>query len=450
MSKEKRISWRVRKAKRPGGLFLLSIAALALFLIAPLLGARSANAATDMSTLVNKLVQKGVISRNDANTILAKSKRPQDHDTLPAWVRNLTFGGDLRLRYENLEVENQPTGPIHRARLRYRLQVGDQLMKNVKLVFGIASGGEGVAISRSTNVNLGNGFSGKLPRIDLTYVLLTPSKSLAIGVGKFPNPIWTPTMLTWDGNIRPEGIYAMITPPAGRGFDYWLNADLFTLGGQSGHNSAGMPLMGVINPGADLKLGAKSKIRLAAAYYVFNDLKQNYSSFNQLPANVNGIFHNVTGLNTDDSLDANGNLLYNYNDFWFGTQADFGGLSSVLPYAGVYAEYISNPAPSSDNKGYIFGLKLGHAAINKAGKWQINYNYRRLERNAWLDIFPNADVYFGSTNVMGGRAQFTAGLAKNMQAVVSYYNFKPIEQIGTMTAADHTENTVQVDWLMEF
>ena len=438
--------WRGRR--RPGAQ-LLSAVALAFFLIAPLLCAASANAATDISTLVNKLVQKGVISQSDANTILSQPEEGSKAE-LPAWLKNLSIGGDLRLRYEYLDVQNQPTETIRRARFRYRLQLADQIMKNWKLVFGIASGGSTSpvgGISRSTNQNFGDGFGGKLPRIDLTYVLYTPSKSLAVGVGKFPNPIWTPSMLTWDGNIRPEGVYAVITPYAGPAFDYFLNADLFVLG--SPGNRVG-PLMGVINPVVDLKFAQKDSIRLAGAYYVFNDLKQNYSGFDQLPANVNGIFHNVTGLNTGDSLDASGNLLYNYNDFWFGTQANFGGLSSVLPYAGLYAEYINNPAPSSDNQGYIMGVKVGHAAINKAGKWQINFNYRRLERNAWLDIFPNADVYFGSTNVMGSRGQFTLGLAKNMQAVVSYYNFKPIENLKPGDTLNHTENTVQVDWLMEF
>ncbi len=438
------------KGSAAKGKAFLSAAAFTFFVIAvPVLFAGNANAASDMTTLVNKLENKGVLSKSDADSILSKTTQENQGGELPAWLRNISFGGDLRLRYEYLDVQNQSTETIRRARFRYRLQIGDQIMKNWKLVFGIASGGNTSpvgGISRSTNQNFGDAFGGKLPRIDLTYLLYTPSKALTVGVGKFPNPIWTPTMLTWDGNIRPEGVYALIAPSAGPGYDYFLNADLFVLGNG---NRVG-PLMGVINPVVDLKFSQKDTIRLAGAYYVFNDLKQNYSSFDQLPNNVNGIFHNVTGLNTADSLAANGNLLYNYNDFWFGGQANFGGLSAVVPYAGLYAEYINNPAPSSDNQGYIFGLKLGHAAINKYGKWQINYNYRRLERNAWLDIFPNADVYFGSTDVMGSRAQFTMGLAKSMQAVVSYYNFKPIENLKTGDTLNHTENTVQVDWQMEF
>ncbi len=445
-------AFQVWRGRRQPGRLLLGAAILAFFMIVvPLADAVNANAATDMSTLVNKLVNKGVLSQDDANTILAQDGQSSGgNGKLPAWLKKLTISGDLRLRYEYLDVQDQSTPAINRGRFRYRLQLADQVTKHVKVVFGIASGGQGVLLSRSTNDNFGNGFQGHLPRIDMVYAQITPSKTVNIAVGKFPNPIWTPTMLTWDGNIRPDGLAVMITPPATGALDYFLNTDLFVLGAQMPPSGAEMPLMGVINPGVDLKFAQKDKIRLAAAYYIFDNIKRTYQYFNQLPANVNGIFHNVTGLNTSDSLDAKGNLLYNYNDFWFGAQADFGGLSTVVPYAGLYAEYINNPAPSSGNQGYIMGIKLGHAAVNKAGKWQINYNYRRLERNAWLDIFPNADIYFGSTNVEGNRAGFTYGLAKKMQAVVSYYNLKPIENLKPGDTANHTENTVQVDWMMEF
>lgn len=451
-----------RGRKGAGLALLISIVFMVFLIAAPVVFADS----NDFnSNLVNKLVNKGVISQSDANALLAQSNKEQASSKLPDWLKKLTLSGDFRLRYEYIDVQGQGIAPINRARIRYRLYLTDQVVDSVKLVFGVASGGESPVLSRSTNVTLGNSFAGKLPRIDEAYVQYTPSKIFTIAGGKFPNPIWAPSMLTWDYNIRPEGVFAMLTPPASGNLDFFLNTDFFVLDQlvNKSEFGAAMPYMGVINPGADWKFAENGKVRLAAAYYIFDNLKRTYQFSSQLPGayaqgglggSIGQIFA-PTG--TNNTLDSKGNLVYNYNDLWVGGQADFNKLSGVLPYAGPYAEYIYNPAPSNDNQGYIMGVKLGDASTAGAGLWQIDYSYRRLERNAWLDIFPDADFFYGSTNVMGNRTSLTVGLAKNMATAITWYNEEQIEPNSAINPTPkpvqttaHTENTVQVDLMMSF
>ncbi|MDA8169098.1 MAG: putative porin [Nitrospiraceae bacterium] len=411
--------------------------------------------AGDMDSLVNKLVGKGVISKDDADSILAQSKNSGD-EKLPGWIRKLTVSGDLRLRYEYVGVQGQSIGPINRGRFRYRLNLADQVADNVKAVFGISSDG---GHSRSRNVTFGNTFSGKPMVINLAYAQYTPFKTLTVAGGKFPNPIWTPSMLTWDFNITPEGVFAVFTPPASGNLGAFVNADFFILDQlvNKPQFGAAMPYMFALQPGVDWKFNENGKVRVAAAYYLFDNLKRTYQFSNNLPGTIaqgglSGPIGKIFGpAGTNNTLDAKKDLVYNYNDLWLGAQADFNKLSGVLPYAGLYGEYIYNPSPSSNNKGYIAGVKLGHASTAGRGLWQIDYSYRRLERDAWLDILPDADFFYGSTNVLGSRTSLTCGLAKNIYTAITWYNTR---QISPNTAAGqtatHKMNTIQVDLGMSF
>jgi hypothetical protein len=411
--------------------------------------------ATDVETLVNKLTNKGVLSQEDANAILAQSHKEGPAAGLPDWVKKLDISGDLRLRYEYIDVQHQSIGPINRGRFRYRLNLSEQVVDDVKAVFGVSSDG---GHSRSRNTTFGNTFGGKPIVINLAYAQYTPFKTLSFAAGKFPNPIWTPSMLTWDANITPEGASATFTPLTGD-VSPFLNVDFLILDqlvNKSGFGAA-MPFMVAIQPGVDLKFADNDKLRLAAAYYVFDNLRRTYQFSTNLPGvgpaqgGLAGPIGSIFGpVGTNNTLDAGKNLVYTYNDIWAGAQADFDKLSEILPYAALYGEYIYNPIPKTDHQGYIGGVKLGHSSI-KPGLWQVDASYRRLERDSWLDIFPDADFFYGSTNVKGSRVSLAYGLARNVYSAVTWYN---TNQISPNTAAKQTDthrlNTVQVDLGMSF
>ena len=59
---------------------------------------------------------------------------------------------------------------------------------------------------------------------------------------------------------------------------------------------------------------------------------------------------------------------------------------------------INNTSVSSKDGGYLAGFKFGHDKVAKKHQRQTFLHYQRLEKDAWLDTFPDADVYGGATN----------------------------------------------------
>ena len=69
---------------------------------------------------------------------------------------------------------------------------------------------------------------------------------------------------------------------------------------------------------------------------------------------------------------------------------------------------------------------------------------RRIEKDAWLDIFPDSDFYRGTTNALGHEGIFTFGLTKNVNLSLDYYNTRRVR--GT----ENTEHLFQADLNLRF
>ena len=115
-----------------------------------------------------------------------------------------------------------------------------------------------------------------------------------------------------------------------------------------------------------------------------------------------------------------------------------------MPYIALFGDYIKNTDPGDDDDGYLFGILFGDKKVKRKNQWQFTYMFRRLERDAWPDIFPDSDFYDGETNAKGHEAIFTYGLNKNLSLALDYYNSENIR--GT----DRDEDVVQVDMNFKF
>ena len=93
--------------------------------------------AQSADALIDKLVQKGILSVKEANELREEAdKNFKESYTvktgMPDWVNQLKFSGDVRLRYESFMsdagLEDTPGGPLNeftdRNRWRYRLRFG--------------------------------------------------------------------------------------------------------------------------------------------------------------------------------------------------------------------------------------------------------------------------------------------------------------------------------------
>jgi hypothetical protein len=100
---------------------------------------------------------------------------------------------------------------------------------------------------------------------------------------------------------------------------------------------------------------------------------------------------------------------------------------SVIPYIGLIGEYVNNLETSNTDDGWLVGIKFGHRRIREQGHWQVQYSYRRLDRNAWLDIFPDSDFLNGETNAQGHEIIVTYGVWKYVEVGIDYYHAMEIE-----------------------
>ena len=102
--------------------------------------------AGEINILVNKLVEKGVLTSVEAQNILDRTKQQVSkemaqgkYSALPKWVQAMKLKGDLRLRYQ--WNKKKSSKQRHRGRYRLRLGVETKIIGNVKVGFGLATGG---------------------------------------------------------------------------------------------------------------------------------------------------------------------------------------------------------------------------------------------------------------------------------------------------------------------
>ncbi len=385
----------------------------------------------EINILVNKLVEKGILTPVEAQIILdetkaevAKEVAQGESYALPKWVQNIKFKGDLRTRYQ--WEKRKGSEERHRARIRFRLGSEIKVTDGVKVAAGLATGGTD---PRSTNETLDNTFETSDIRLDYAYAQYAPLSWLTLLGGKIKGtPFWTPSDLLWDSDINPEGIAVNLNHALSSNIDGFFNAGLFILDEASSDTSD--PFMYVLQPGFDAKISDDINLKTAVSYYGFDNIKGSTLDHSSGTNSLSG-----------------GVLQYNYDSF--GVSAELGfknplGIEAV-PYFALLGEYINNFDPSSDNNGFLVGCAVGEKKVGKKGQWQAKYLYRRLERDAFPDTFPDSDFYGGETNAKGHEAIFQYGLLDNVILGFDYYYTEPIKG-----ATKNKEHIFQTDVVFKF
>ncbi len=380
--------------------------------------------AGEVDVLIEKLVEKGILTQSEANELLKETKKEAAKEKaeieevaketakkqrvkLPKWVKKMKFKGDFRLRYENNETDGAETRT--RGRYRYRLGVESKVLDPVKLALGIASG---PANPRTTNQSMDETFSSKNVTIDYAYAQYTPAKWATLWGGKFPNPLYRPMDLLWDSDIRPEGAAAKGGWRVAPNIDLLFTPAFYILEEESGTTKD--PYMYAIEGGVLWKITDKMPLTFAATYYGFENLKGATLKF---PGSGNakvGTAPNQRYVFDYDSVALQGR---------FGWHDVFG----VLPYLSLFGQYIKADDTTDEDKGWLAGFVIGHQKVKKFAQWMIRWDYRRLEKEAWLDALPDSDFYpSNDTNSKGWELLLQFGLAKNTMIQANYYQTEMI------------------------
>ena len=170
-------------------------------------------ATTQVDALIEKLVEKGILNRQES--IKLKAEIADDEkivreeglkQSLPSWVRETKFKGDLRLRYQNKheKAANDYSKDTNIGRVRMRLGLESKVNDKLNVGIGIATGS---GDPRSTNISFGGYNTKKTVVLDYAFAKYSPVPWLNLVGGKMllNDALWEPTDLIWDTDITPEG-----------------------------------------------------------------------------------------------------------------------------------------------------------------------------------------------------------------------------------------------------
>ena len=422
-------------------------------------------AASTVDSLIEKLVDKGILTNQDAVQLkgqIAYEEKAATEEVakkqVPDWVQNFKIGGDFRARIQDERRESgagAAQGDRVRARMRARLNFETKVNDKAKVVVGMATDGgaqnnnfnnprsSNYTYSSYSGTSAANPFSKPYVVLNKAYGQYMFNDKLTLTAGKMDNPIWEPMEFLWDSDITPEG--------GALQYNYKLNdkVSLFSAGSffmlNEFNPSTSDPFMFVGQFGTVVKPLDKMDVKAAVSYTGYNNIKTGFTG----PASGSSSGTNNT-LNTNNGTNG---LMYDYSApmgaIELGFNDPFGEMLPApiyIPRISLFGEYTMNPSPENKNVAWMAGAYMGNSKVNGFGTWKATFAYKSIARDAWLDIFPDSDFYSGQTGIEGTEGILELGLAKNMSFVVDYYRAHRTTSI----AAKAPEHLIQYDFNWKF
>ena len=395
--------------------------------------------AQSSDALIDKLVDKGILTQNEAKDL--RDEADKNFATaiaaktgMPDWVTGYKISGDMRGRFDQISGDN--AGLIDRIRLRYRIRFGftANLLDNMEVGFRLGSGelpGANGGNPLSNNSTLQDNFSKKTIYVDAAYgkwtFLSDGGWMLAATIGKMDNP-FTLTPMVFDPDLTPEGAALSGSYTFNDKHTLAFTGAAFVMDEES--KSTHDPAMF----GGQILLNSKWNAKWAssvgvAAFSIVNPeslTTANVASINQGNTRTGPAAGPYT-------------LKYQYNPIIASANATY-TLDSFPLYNGPFpiklgGEFMNNPGAGQNNNGYWAGVTFGKAGTRKT--WELSYRYEYLEADAWYDQMVDDDFgsyyrnaansgsiaagYFGGTNVKGHLVKFTYSVTDSMSFSVSAF-----------------------------
>jgi hypothetical protein len=400
----------------------------------------SARASVEVDLLLDKLVERGVLSRQDASELrseIAEYKEAGNKqlakEIVPKWAQQISVSGDMRLRHESFWRDTNPDRHRERLRLRVGLKgnVSDQLEAGVRLATGTNLD------PVSTNQSAQDIFDKKDFFVDQAYLKFTtkglgPWETLVpvtVWGGKFENP-FTSTSLVWDGDLTPEGAAASLTPR-------WEPVDPFA--------TVGLFPIDEINADAEdpLLLGSQAGLTWAVA----KEASEEWLKHLKVKTAIGYYDYKNLESTLDNSSSNFGNtrrpggamLLYDFDELDL-----LGEVSTMImgkPVA-LWADYVKNTAVAKSDEGFQLGAKIGKA--DRPLAWEAGYFWQRLEADAVVGQFTDSDFGEGGTNRDGHVFHATLGTLKSSTLGFKWFITEAI------SGPDSSIDRLQVDWMTKF
>jgi hypothetical protein len=250
-------------------------------------------AVPDSAPIINDATRRGILDevRQEVKA-QASAEGRANAATLPAWVRNMSFGGDIRLRYLRNDFASDNSAPVlvnswyqlpaqsitdstdshERLQMRARLDVTTRI--NPDFTAGIqivtAAGNDASANPVDLDVDLGRYGRPFSAAINLGYLQWRAAPTLSLTGGRMMNPYFKSDLI-FAPDLSLDGLAIGYTPRLPGGLGAFVNGGVHPLQtGQSGpFNTASDQVLYALQGGAEWTSPDESRLRVAAAYYDF-------------------------------------------------------------------------------------------------------------------------------------------------------------------------------------
>jgi hypothetical protein len=375
--------------------------------------------------------------KNQVQEEVAKEIKKLDFaSSLPEWIKRIRFGGDLRLRYEHDQFDQnngiyanpstwqQMNTTASHDYFRYRVRVGMDVPVNDKMeaVIRLATGNDSNPVS--TNSTMGDYMNEDKVYFDLAYLKWQPWKFLTFEGGRMPNP-WFYSDLVWSPNLNFEGLILGLNNPITDLWTTFLTVGVFPLQQNDFFERSKYLAAGQLVLERKQQKGISAKI--GTAYYDFNNITGEvnttaYPNLNDWTAPLyqqkgNTLFNiAVSGTKTA--------LASEFRELNFTANLDIGLWDPVhIVFLGDYVRNLGfdmadvvqrTTFPNAgDIDGYQVGMSVGHPMIQDFGQWKIYLYYKFLGADAVVDAYTDTDFHLGGTDAKGWIFGADLGLAKN-------------------------------------
>lgn len=349
-------------------------------------------------------------------------------------IEAVELKGDLRLRHETLNKKSGGQAARQRQRFRFRLGSDLYLPKDFMVGFRLASGtGEHV----SANQSFDSMSSQKGIWIDRAFLRWSPRLATEVRTrlsgGKMPNPLWRvySSDAVYDKDLSPEGFGQSVElklPDIGGA----VFANAMQVAVDEDSSSEADQWLIAQQLGAELKLPAGSRLRVAGAYHHWSN--ERASSFGQVAIN-------------EGNRRAGGVLASEFDVLEVTGEMETRIVSSRLRVQGTYVNNVGVKASMAprENEGRQVGAILG---VKGAGGWEVAYFHKWLETDALPADFADSDFGDGGTNRRGHIVWGAYNVFDWLRVKAKFFYTKVISE-GLQPGLDDI-NRLQVDAAVKF
>ena len=337
------------------------------------------------------------------------------------------FKGDLRLRYESIERDDED----NKYRNRYRLRLGAKvdLIENLQFEVGMRSGFANPTSGNQTfedDEALSDYFlqSLRFNIVGLAY----KSDNSTYKVGRQPYMMYRPikSQLVWDNDVSMNGA----------NYQYKDDTKIITLG-------INQPTLEekATDDADDVNLFIAqyvhksnldfAKLNLGTGVYIYDGLKGNLPLF---------------GSRKGNTLDANGFYANDYHVVEGFGELQFKDLFG-MPLK-VAAGVVYNFGADENNFGYDLALQLGKA--KNVGDWQVKYSYTDLEEDATYGAYSDSDNFGGGTAASGHAIRAKYKMGKNLYIAGNFFFNELYESKSKEEGMEPSYERVQLDVIVKF